>query len=77
MDNKETREAYQQVANERQALVKRTKQTTKNEDSSSSDGESSQDSDADDEELRAKAVEKIEAELRSDGSEVSDGSSDS
>ena len=77
MDNKETREAYQQVANERQALVKRTKQTTKNEDSSSSDGESSQDSNADDEELRAKAVEKIEAELRSDGSEGSDGSSDS
>ena len=77
MDNKETREAYQQVANERQALVKRTKQTTKNEDGSSSDGESSQDSDADDEELRAKAVEKIEAELRSDGSEGSDGSSDS
>ena len=77
MDNKETREAYQQVANERQALVKRTKQTTKNEDSSSSDGESSQDSDADGEELRAKAVEKIEAELRSDGSEGSDGSSDS
>ena len=62
MDNKETRDAYHQVASERNALVKKTRQTKRNERNSSSEGMSSDgesDSEADGSEIKEKAIEKI------------------
>ena len=68
MDSKETRDAYHQVAQERNALVRKTKQTTRNERNSSSEGMSSDgsDSEADEDEVKQKTIDKIRAEVGSD-----------
>lgn len=78
MDSKETRDAYHQVAQERNALVRKTKQTTRNERNSSSEGMSSDgsDSEADEDEVKQKTIDKIRAEVGSDGGEEKGSGSD-
>ena len=78
MDSKETRDAYHQVAQERNALVRKTKQTTRNERNSSSEGMSSDgsDSEADEDEVKQKTIDKIRAEVGSDEGEEEGSSSD-
>ena len=78
MDNKETRDAYHQVAQDRNALVRKTKQTTRNERNSSSEGMSSDGSgsESDDDAMKQKTVQKIRAEVFSDGEAKEGGSSD-
>jgi len=78
MDSKETRDAYHQVAQERNALVRKTKQTTRNERNSSSEGLSSDgsDSEADEDEVKQKTIDKIRAEVGSDGGEEKGSGSD-
>ena len=80
MDSKETRDAYHQVAQERNALVRKTKQTTRNERNSSSEGMSSDgsDSEADEDEAKAKqkTIDRIRAEVGSDGGEEEGSGSD-
>lgn len=78
MDSKETRDAYHQVAQERNALVRKTKQTTRNERNSSSEGMSSDgsDSEADEDEVKQKTIDKIRAEVGSDEGEEEGSGSD-